>query len=546
MVDLLIDNLIKASAEAVGEDILNSEKIDFYLDIPKNEKFGDYSSTLPLVFSKWTNTSPMKIAESIVNALQKYNCDFIDHIDIVKPGFINFYLTSAYWFSALWDFNDKSFFENIGNNKKVQVEFISANPTGPLHVGHGRCAVFGDALANLLKKTGYSVEKEYYINDAGNQINLLGQSVLARYKQLTDQTFPFPDNGYQGDYIIDIAKNLRARGINFSKDTIDEISLQAANIILGLIKKDLDLVGVSFDTWFNEKSLFETGKVKKTLELLKEGNFVFEKNNALWMRTTSFGDQKDRVLIKSTGETTYYASDIAYHQDKYQRGFQKIINIWGADHHGYIDRIKAGIKALGYKEESLNVLLVQLVKLVKGGNQINMSTRGGSFVSLEEVISEVGKDACRFFFLLRRHDSQLEFDLDLAKEQSKENPVYYVQYAHARICSIISEAKKAAVPYDNISEKEILNLSSSVERRIIKKLTQYPLIIRLASNSLEPHRITFYLIELAKLFHSYYKDHRIISSDLNITRARIYLLLIIKKIIFDGLSILGISAPEYM
>ncbi|MGA1867197.1 MAG: arginine--tRNA ligase [bacterium] len=546
MIDLLIDNLKKASVAVAGEDILNNKKLDFYLDIPKNEKFGDYSSTLPLILSKFAHTSPMNLAQSIVDNLQKYKFDFLDHIEIAKPGFINFYLTPDYWFKALWQLNNNDFFINIGNNQKIQIEFVSANPTGPLHVGHGRCAVFGDALANLLKKTGYCVEKEYYINDAGNQIKLLGHSVLARYNQFTDHTSPFPENGYQGEYIIDIAKDLCNRGVNLSEYTIDEISLQAATIILELIKNDLGLIGVTFDNWFNEQSLYETGKVKETIDYLKKEGFIFEENNALWMRTTLFGDQKDRVLVKSSGEMTYYASDLAYHKDKFHRGFKKIINIWGADHHGYIDRVQAGIKALKYDEEFLTVLLVQLVKLVKAGNQINMSTREGSFVSLSEVVAEVGKDACRFYFLLRRHDSQLEFDLDLAKEQSKENPVYYVQYAHARICSILAEAKKANVAYDNVSEKELMNLSSPIEKKLIKKLTLYPLVIKLASNSLEPHRITFYLIELAKLFHSYYKDYRIISSDTTITRARIFLLLIIKKIIFDGLSILGISAPEHM
>ena len=417
-----------------------------------------------------------------------------------------------------------------------------------LHVGHGRCAVIGDALARILQKVGYEVTKEYYINDAGRQMEILGKSVFIRYKQALGQEILFIEEGYQGDYIVDIAELIIIEKGDLYLSLSDEkvvplFTKIAADSILEQIKKDLEKTRIKFDIWYSEKKLYETNAVEQTIQLLQKKEWIYEKADALWMKTTAVGDEKDRVVIRSSGEPTYYASDLAYHKDKFERKYDRIIDIWGADHHGYIDRIRAITRALDFDEDKLSILLVQLVRLLHGKKQVNMSTRKATFTPLNEVIEEVGVDAARFFFLLRRYDSHLDFDLDLAKKQSSENPVYYTQYAHARICSIYRELEKKSL---TLPPPDTSLLQSIEEIEIIKKLSLFQQVLIEAAETFEPHRLTFYLIETATLFHKYYNLHRVISEDLNVSSARLYLVGVVKMILAEGLQILGITNPEKM
>ncbi|MCK5553396.1 MAG: arginine--tRNA ligase, partial [Deltaproteobacteria bacterium] len=470
------------------------------------------------------------------------------------PGFIKFYLKEKVWYSVLEEIDRKGedFGKGkIGEGRRVQVEFISANPTGPLHVGHGRGAAIGDALAKILEACDYRVFKEYYINDVGSQMNILGQSVLLRYLHALGKEVEFPDHCYQGDYITELAKKtIVERGEEYlhcpEEDSVRSLASFGANDILRGIKGDLDQFGVHFDGWFSEKELYREEKVPRAIEDLKTRDLVYEKDGALWLKTSQYGDEKDRVLVKADGETTYFASDVAYHKDKLDRGFEVLINIWGADHHGYVPRMKAALSAMGKDEAILKVVLVQLVSLVREGKPVAMSTRAGEFTTLKDVVEEVGRDAARFFFLMRRPDSQLDFDLELAKKQSAENPVYYVQYAHARISSIFREAlnKGMVLPRFEDTDLHLLNLPEELD--LLKHLTAYPEVVEASALSLEPHRIPFYLMDLSSLFHSYYNKYRVISSEAELTKARLLLVRAVKGVIKSALNILGISAPEKM
>jgi arginyl-tRNA synthetase len=520
---------------------------------PKNKSHGDLSTNIAMQLSRELKLKPLDIAHFIVDNLNIKD-SIIGEVEIVRPGFINFCLKENWLYQIIDEIREKGEDYgkvNLGKGKKIQVEFVSVNPTGPLHVGHGKCAAVGDALSNILKAAGYKVEKEYYINDQGRQIDLLGQSVQVRYDNLLGEEEEFPPDGYKGKYIIDLAKDIidkfqdkyKGRDDQESREFFKEFTLK--NILEG-IKEDLKDFGVEFDEWFSESSLYKQNKLQEVIELLQQKGFLYKEKGALWLKTTIFGDEKDRVVIRENSIPTYFASDIAYHQDKYQRGFEKIIDIWGADHHGYIQRMKAAVQALGYPEDSLGVLIVQFVTLIRDGKEVGMSTRGGEFITLKDLIKEVGKDVARYFFLMRSHDSHTEFDLDVAKSQSMENPVYYIQYAYARICSIIKKAEQAGVKIDKSKVSKLQLLDKEEEFELIKKLSSLKEVIKKSALTWKPHFLTTYLYDLASSFHKYYTVHRIITEDEELTRARLILIDCTRIVLFNSLKILGVSVPESM
>ncbi|HBY56842.1 MAG TPA: arginine--tRNA ligase [Candidatus Atribacteria bacterium] len=520
---------------------------------PKNKTYGDLSTNIAMQLSRELRLKPLDIANFIVNDLDIQDT-IIDKVKIAGPGFINLWLKENWLYQTLNEIREKGDDYgkvDLGKREKVQVEFVSVNPTGPLHVGHGKCAAVGDALCNILKAAGYEVEKEYYINDQGRQIDLLGQSVQARYNNLLGEKMEFPVDGYKGEYIVDIAKEVidkfqdkyKGRDDQESREFFKEFTLRK---ILEGIKKDLKDFGVEFDVWFSERSLYEQNKLQEVMELLKQRGFLYKKEGAFWLKTTVFGDEKDRVVIRENDIPTYFASDIVYHQNKYQRGFDKVIDIWGADHHGYIKRMKAAIQALGYPEDFLEVLIVQFVTLIREGKEVGMSTRGGEFVTLRDLVREVGKDVARYFFLMRSYDSHTEFDLDVAKSQSMENPVYYIQYAYARICSIIKKAKESGIRIDKGEKVNLQLLNKEEEFELIKKLSSLKEVIKKVALTWKPHLLTTYLYDLASSFHRYYTVHRVITDDKELTKARLILIDCTRIVLFNTLKILGISAPERM
>jgi arginyl-tRNA synthetase len=525
---------------------------DIEVEVPPNDAFGDMATPVAMSLSKILRKPPRKIAEELVKSLEAE--PVFEKIDIAGPGFINFFFSREYLHSETKKLlqNKSSFLrEDIGNGKRVQIEFVSANPTGPLHLGHGRGAATGEALANLLQAAGFDVEREYYINDAGRQVKLLGMSVFARYQQLLGIEYPFPTDGYKGAYVEDIADRLiQEKAKEYVQKTFDEVADVFIDYsykkILSDIKEDLKDFGIIFNTWQSERELFQSGEVQKTIEDLRAKDHIYEKEGATWFRATAFGDDKDRVMIKQDGEYTYFTSDIAYHRKKIEKKYDELIDIWGADHHGYIPRVQAVIEALGYPKEKLKVLLVQIVSLLRGGKPVQMSKRAGEFVTLREVMDEVGADTTKFIFLTRRPDSHLDFDLDVAKAQSSENPVFYVQYANARINSIFAHAKEKEICAETLHDADFSMLSTHEELKIIKKLLIYPMMFEGAVNAYEPHRITFYLQELSGIFHPYYNKYRIVSDDRELTRARLALCEAVRITIKDGLEILGISIPEKM
>jgi arginyl-tRNA synthetase len=525
---------------------------DIEVEVPPNDVFGDMATPVAMSLSKILRKPPRKIAEELVKSLEAE--PVFEKIDIAGPGFINFFFSKEYLHSETKKLlqNKSSFLrEDIGKGKRVQIEFVSANPTGPLHLGHGRGAATGEALANLLQAAGFHVEREYYINDAGRQVKLLGLSVFARYQQLLGMEYPFPADGYKGAYVEEIADRIiQEKAKEYVQKTFDEVADVFIDYsykkILADIKEDLKDFGIIFNTWQSEKELFQSGEVQKTIEDLRAKDYIYEKEGATWFRATAFGDDKDRVMIKQDGEYTYFTSDIAYHRKKIEKKYDELIDIWGADHHGYIPRIQAVIEALGYPKEKLKVLLVQIVSLLRGGKPVQMSKRAGEFVTLREVMDEVGADTTKFIFLTRRPDSHLDFDLEVAKAQSSENPVFYVQYANARINSIFTHAKEKEISAEMLHDADFSMLSTQEELKIIKKLLIYPMIFEGAVNAHEPHRITFYLQELSGMFHPYYNKYRIVSDDRELTRARLALCEAVRITIKDGLEVLGISIPEKM
>ncbi len=556
---MITNTLRKTIAEAINTCIKKeSWRLDSIPEIvierPKNDAVnGDFSTPVAMSLTSKVRMSPRKISEFIISNLNQDN-SIIEKVETAGPGFINFFVTPSTWrdeMKEIYSKNSQYGNSDYGKGKNVQVEFVSANPTGPLHVGHGRGAAIGDTIARTLKAVGFNIKKEYYINDVGNQMQTLGKSTYLRYLQLMGEKVEFPEESYQGDYIKKIATEiLKEQGDTLAEkgeeEAISFFTDHSANRILNGIKSDLLDFKVEFDCWFSEKSLFEEKKVEEVLELLNKKKIVYEKDGATWMKSSLFGDDKDRVLIKENGAHTYFASDIAYHRDKFSRNFDLVIDIWGADHHGYVPRMEAMIGALGYSKDFFKVILVQLVSLRRGNEKLSMSTRSGKFVALSDVLNEVGCDAARYFFLMRGSNSHLDFDLELAKKQSPENPVYYVQYAHARICCVVRVAKATGVDAFVIENVDLSLLDLPEELNIIKSLSQFPEVVLKSANSLETHLIPFYLQELAYLFHSYYNKYRIISNDIKLTHARLAMTTGVKIVLKNALELLGINAPDRM
>ena len=546
------------------------------LDIPKQTAWGDLATTVAMNLSASERRAPMEIAQIIAKRLLPSHGDVLERADVAPPGYINLTVKRDLWFRVLTEIEaqgqqyGKS---TLGLGKRVLLEFVSANPTGPLHMGHGRGAAVGGALANLLRATGYEVTTEYYINDAGRQVRLMAASVTAVFKKQ-----PSPEDGYLGTYIGDLAEQLRDQqqtgSLGFEPTIPDKVASWACTQLLNGIKADLQAFGLRFDTWFSEQSLFNEGKIEGALNNLKDKGLVFDKDGAQWFRSTAFGDDKDRVVRKQDGEYTYLASDIAYHRDKLARGYDLLINIWGADHHGYIPRMQAAVEAFGYPKDRLKMILVQIVNLMRGGQRVTMSKRAGEMVTLREVIEEVGADAAKFIFLTRRADSQLDFDLEIAKEQSAENPVYYVQYAHARVASLFRVAAERGIVVPPTGTVDWSVLGSPDDLDLIKPLAEYPALLEASAQALEPHRLTYYLQDLAARLHAYYYKHRILPPVLEsevdsqdhlkpavpdaeqgrqrealtpaMTDARLCLFRSVQTVIRNGLGILGVAAPERM
>jgi arginyl-tRNA synthetase len=526
---------------------------DLYLDVTKDIRFGDLSTNIALKLSSLTKKPALEVAEGITHKIKKYLeqgllRDYVKEVKVEGGGFINFYLNNNYFYEQLKYIilKNKNFAKgDLGKNRRVLIEFVSANPTGPLSIAHARQAALGDVLANVLDYLGFKVKREYYLNDEGNQINILGESIELRIKELAQEKIEFPENHYQGEYIYEIARKIK-KSLTCSgrqeKLKVKNFADYGVQYILDIIKKELDDFGVKFDYWYSQKELRKSGKIKRALDFLKKKGFIYEHDGALWFKSTQFGDDKDRVVVKSDGSYTYLAPDIAYHQDKFRRGFSWLINLWGPDHHGYINRLKAAVRALGRESDALSIIIVQLVSLFKEGKPIQMSTRKAQYITLRELLDEVGLDAARFFFLMRRSCSHLDFDLDVAKKQTPENPVYYIQYAHARICSILRNSPKKIIFQD-------ANLSLLKEREeieLIRKLWQFSYILRVCLNTLDPYMLTVYLQELAECFHKFYDLHRVLGQDIGLTQARMALIEANRIVIATGLGLLNVSKPKAM
>ncbi len=520
------------------------------LEGTKHDAHGDYACNIAMISAPVFKMAPRKIAEAVVAHIDDADKVLTD-IQIAGPGFINFFVAASAWLPLLEKITEEGErfgTSDMGQNRKVQVEFVSANPTGPLHVGHGRGAAVGDSTARILAYCGFDVQKEYYINDSGRQIRTLGRSIFLRYQALNGIDAPFPDDCYKGEYIFDFARQMQAEYDGKlldmpEKEAVDLCARHGAETLLAGIKSDLAAFDVRFDQWFSEQSLYDANKVQQTIDDFTQKGTIYSKDGALWFRTTDHNDEKDRVVVKNSGLTTYFASDIAYHYEKYDRGLEWVIDVWGADHHGYIPRVRAAIAAGGYRQDQFDVILVQLVNLLRDGKPVAMSTRGGEFVTLQEVIDEVGVDAARFIFLSRSSDSSLDFDLVRAVQKNNDNPVYYVQYVHARIASILNKATESGL---DINATPIVPLSQLDEIRLIKLLARFPEIVHRAGTQLAPHLVTFYLMDLAGAFHAFYNKHRVLSDDPAMTISRVRLIVAIQQVLRNGLALLGVSAPESM
>lgn len=525
---------------------------DVLLEIPKEKTHGDYSTNMAMQLARVAKKAPRMIAEGIVEHFDKEKGS-IDKIEIAGPGFINFYMNNHYLtelIPAILDAGESYGETNIGNNEKVQVEFVSANPTGDLHLGHARGAAVGDSLCNVLAKAGYDVSREYYINDAGNQINNLARSVEARYLQALGHAAEMPEDGYHGEDIIEIGKKLAEEfGDKYANQSSEErlsfFREYGLKYEMGKLKADLEEFRVSFDVWYSETSLYHNGKIDEALAKLKEKGHIYEEDGATWFRSTTFGDDKDRVLIKNDGSYTYLTPDIAYHKDKLDRGFSKLINVWGADHHGYIPRMKAAIEALGYSKDTLEVEIIQLVHLYKNGEKMKMSKRTGKAVTMRDLIEEVGLDAVRYFFAMRSADTHMDFDLDLAVSTSNENPVYYAQYAHARICSMLRQGEEQGLSFDG--QLKLDEISSEKEYDLLKKLGEFPQAVAEAAQKRIPHRITNYIYDVASALHSFYNAEKVLDPDnAEKSRARLALMKATQTTLKNALTLIGVSAPEKM
>lgn len=549
---------LKAAQEAGDLPVLEEAAPEFAIEKPRSAEHGDLAVNLAMQLARPCRKKPRDIAEALVKHLGEAG-GLVAKAEIAGPGFINFYLKPSAWLAVLPEImrQEAKFGQSDwGQDRKMMVEFVSANPTGPLHVGHGRGAVLGDALASLLAYTGCQVAREYYINDAGNQMATLGRSVLHRAKELKGSHDPFPDNHYRGEYIKDLAQEYLAtpQGESALEQPADQALDQAVNQaaawagdkILAGIKDDLAVFGVEMENYYSEQSLVDRGAVQASFDDLKKRDLLYENEGALWFASSQYGDEKDRVVKRGNGETTYFASDIAYHREKFERGYNQLIDVWGADHHGYVPRLKAVIQALGHDPDDLQVVLVQMVSLLRGGEPVAMSTRAGEFVTLREVVDEVGKDAARFIFLTRRSDSPLDFDLEVAKQKSLDNPVYYVQYAHTRVMSILRKAAEEGVALPDPAKVNLERLEMEDEVALARRLGEYPETVLGAAQALEPHRITYYLGDVAGRFHSYYNAQRVLVDDAELAASRLVLIQAVGQVLRNGLGLLGVSAPEAM
>lgn len=522
------------------------------LETPKEKAHGDYSTNMAMQLTRIAKKAPRQIAEQLIENMDKSKAS-IEKIEIAGPGFINFYMDNSYLIDLIPEIleaGDHYGESKVGNGQKVQVEFVSANPTGDLHLGHARGAAVGDSLSNVLAKAGYDVSREYYINDAGNQINNLALSVEARYFQALGIDKPMPEDGYQGADIIGIGQTLAEEFGDKYVNSSDQERFQAFRAYglkyeMGKLKQDLENFRVRFDVWYSETSLYQNGKIEAALETLRDNGHVYEEEGATWFRSSELGDDKDRVLIKQDGSFTYLLPDIAYHKDKLERGFEKLINIWGADHHGYIPRMKAAIEALGYDREALEVEIIQLVHLYKNGEKMKMSKRTGKAVTMRDLIDEVGLDAVRYFFAMRSADTHMDFDLDLAVSQSNENPVFYAQYAHARINSILRSAAEQGLIFDREADFKLIQSEKEIE--LLKKLGEFPLVVAEAAQKRMPHRISNYIFELASVFHSFYNAEKVLDlANKEKTVARLSLIKTAQITLKNALELIGVSAPEKM
>ncbi|MBP2650785.1 MAG: Arginyl-tRNA synthetase [Firmicutes bacterium] len=562
--DLIAAAIMAAARQAMVDGVFAETELPaVMLEVPPQKEFGDFATNFAMQLARVAKTKPRQLAEAITSclnsraALDKNHPDALSWLreaKIAGPGFINFYLKSD-WLYDLLHFvlvqGENYGRTTTGGGEKIQVEFVSANPTGPLHVGHGRGAAVGSALVNLLRAAGYDVQAEYYINDAGNQMENLAASVNARYLEIMGVETVFPENGYHGQDIIATAQRIIDQGgakylelpTNERLAIFKELALTEK---LALLKEDLESFGVSFDKWFSERTIHDNGAIEATCQKLKASGHIYEQDGALWLKSTAYGDDKDRVVVRDNGVPTYLAADIAYHRDKFVRGFDRLINIWGSDHHGYISRVKAAVAAMGFEPERLEVLILQMVSLYQNGELVKMSKRTGRSVTLAELIEEVGCDAARFFFIMRSIDSQLDFDLDLAKSRSNENPVYYIQYAHARINSIFRQTQEAGIKMPQLADISLNQLTSEAEVELIKKIGEYPEEIALAAKERAPHHMARYAHELAGLFHSFYNQCRIIGVEPELQAARLALVTAVQNTLRSVLGILGITAPDRM
>jgi len=540
---------------AVKAGIVSSreELPPFVLEAPKEKVHGDLATNLAMQLVRVAKRNPRQIAEELLRELDLSGA-FIRSAEIAGPGFINFRLDKSYLHQVIGEVlaqGDRYGSVDVGRGRSVQVEFVSANPTGSLHLGHARGAAVGDALCNLLEFAGFRVTREYYINDAGNQVVNLAKSLEARYKQALGLEAEMPEDGYYGEDIVEFARELAERegdrllGLP-EEERLAYLREYGLSRELDKIRRDLERFRVRFDNWFSETSLYESGRVEAALNALREKGQVYEKDGAVWLASTAFGDEKDRVLVKNDGSYTYLTPDIAYHMDKYARGYDLMINIWGADHHGYIPRLKAALAALGHDPDKLKVLIAQMVSLYQNGEKVRMSKRTGKAVTMEELMDEVGVDAIRYFFTMRDIDTHLDFDIDLAVSASHENPVYYVQYAHARICSIFRQAKEMGIEPPPHEGADLSPLSTEAEYDLLRKMGEFPQAVAAAAAAFEPHHLIRYVYELAALFHSYYKAERVLTDDAAQTRARLLLAAAVRTVIANCLRLVGVSAPERM
>jgi arginyl-tRNA synthetase len=539
----LLESLEKVTGKSVDPVLVNFER-------PKQAAHGDWATSVALSLAKELKAKPRDIAQKIVDSLD-LDPSLVAKTEIAGPGFINFKLASGWLYSELVTLLDKKNSFGCcdhGQGEKVQVEFVSVNPTGPLHVGHGRGAFVGDAVARLLQCVGYQVHREYYINDAGNQIDKLGRSVLARLNELWGRPFEFPEGGYQGQYLKDFAAQLDSEQGDALKalppeDLLARVTAVSRQGMLEMLKISLKDLKVEFDEWFSETGLVESGAIKGALDQLEKKGYLYKQDGALFFKAAEFGDEKDRVVIKSTGEHTYFAADIAYMLNKFGRGFKRLIYVWGADHHGDVPRMKGAAQALGQDPGSLEFILMQMVRLIEEGREVKFSKRSGVIVTLDELRDEVGPDVMRYFFLMRRSESQFDFDLDLARKHSDENPVFYVQYAHARICSIIDHAREKGITR---AKSDLALLKEKEEINLIKALLEFPEVVLGAALAREPHRLPTYLQDLAGAFHNFYHQHRVVTEDQALSNARLDLCQAVRVVLANGLDLLGVSAPEKM